>query len=60
MNFVKENRAADWEPAASIKLKIGNHAFRATGIAAYLKNGGTREKIGSAGEPCRDALAAAP
>jgi integrase len=26
-----------------IKTKIGNHTFRATGITAYLKNGGTLE-----------------
>jgi hypothetical protein len=26
--------------AASIKTRIGNHPFRATGITAYLKNGG--------------------
>jgi integrase len=30
--------------AASIETKIGNHAFRATGITAYVKNGGTLEK----------------
>ena len=30
--------------AASIETKIGNHTFRATGITAYLKNGGTLEK----------------
>jgi integrase len=30
--------------AAGIKTKIGNHNFRATGITAYLKNGGTLEK----------------
>jgi integrase len=29
--------------AASIGAKIGNHTFRATGITAYLKNGGTLE-----------------
>jgi integrase len=29
---------------AEIETKIGNHTFRATGIAAYLKNGGTLEK----------------
>ena len=29
--------------AAGIKTKIGNHTFRATGITAYLKNGGKRE-----------------
>ncbi len=30
--------------AAGIKTKIGNHSFRATGITAYLKNGGPLEK----------------
>ena len=30
--------------AAGIKTAIGNHSFRATGITAYLKNGGTLEK----------------
>jgi integrase len=30
--------------AASIRTKIGKHTFRATGITAYLKNGGTLEK----------------
>lgn len=30
--------------AAEITTKIGNHTFRATGITAYLKNGGTLEK----------------
>ena len=30
--------------AADIEMKIGNHTFRATGITAYLKNGGTLEK----------------
>jgi site-specific recombinase XerD len=30
--------------AAGIATKIGNHTFRATGITAYLKNGGTLEK----------------
>ena len=29
---------------AGIETKIGNHTFRATGITAYLKNGGTLEK----------------
>ncbi len=29
--------------AAGIDTKIGNHTFRATGITAYLKNGGTLE-----------------
>ena len=30
--------------AAGIKTKIGNHTFRATGMTAYLKNGGRLEK----------------
>lgn len=29
--------------AAGIDTRIGNHTFRATGITAYLKNGGTLE-----------------
>ena len=29
--------------AAGIQTKVGNHSFRATGITAYLKNGGTLE-----------------
>jgi site-specific recombinase XerD len=29
--------------AAGICTAIGNHTFRATGITAYLKNGGTLE-----------------
>jgi hypothetical protein len=27
--------------AVGIAMKIGNHTFRATGLTAYLKNGGT-------------------
>ena len=34
-----EARAA----AAGIATKIGNHTFRATGLTAYLRNGGTLE-----------------
>ena len=30
--------------AAGLATRIGNHTFRATGITAYLKNGGTLEK----------------
>jgi integrase len=30
--------------AAGIATRIGNHSFRATGITAYLRNGGTLEK----------------
>ena len=37
--MVKRRRSA-----AGIETKIGNHSFRATGITAYLKNGGTLEK----------------
>jgi integrase len=29
--------------AAGIETAIGNHTFRATGITAYLENGGTLE-----------------
>jgi integrase len=29
--------------AVGIETKLGNHGFRATGITAYLKNGGTLE-----------------
>jgi site-specific recombinase XerD len=38
-----QRRATD----AGINTKIGNHSFRATGITAYLKNGGTLEKAAS-------------
>ena len=30
--------------AVGIKTQIGNHTFRANGITAYLKNGGTLEQ----------------
>lgn len=30
--------------AAKIGTRVGNHTFRATGVTAYLKNGGTLEK----------------
>jgi site-specific recombinase XerD len=33
---------------AGIETKLGNHSFRATGITAYLKNGGTLEKAAMA------------
>jgi len=36
--------AASADQAAGIRTRIGNHTFRATGITAYLKNGGTLEK----------------
>jgi integrase/recombinase XerD len=33
-----------WTRAAGIRTRSGNLTFRATGISAYLKNGGTLEK----------------
>ena len=30
--------------ATGIATKLGNHSFRAPGITAYLKNGGTLER----------------
>jgi integrase len=33
---------------AGIATKLGNHGFRATGITAYLKNGGARSKKAAA------------
>jgi hypothetical protein len=30
--------------AAEVTAKIGNNTFQATGVAAYLNNGGTLEK----------------
>ena len=30
--------------SAGISTRVGNHTFRATGVTAYLKNGGTLEK----------------
>jgi hypothetical protein len=32
--------------AAEITTKIGNHTFRATGVTAHPKNGGTLQKVG--------------
>ena len=32
-----------WAHAASIRTRIGNHTFRATGITEYLRNGGKLE-----------------
>ncbi len=45
--------------AAGIATKIGNHSFHATGITAYLENGGTLEKGRRHGQPCLDAHHAA-
>jgi hypothetical protein len=44
---------------AGIGTKLGNHSFPATGITAYLKNGGTLEKGCGDGEPCVNAHNAA-
>jgi site-specific recombinase XerD len=30
--------------SAGVTTRVGNHTFRATGITAYLKNGGTLER----------------
>jgi len=30
--------------SAAIMTRVGNHTFRATGVTAYLKNGGTLER----------------
>jgi site-specific recombinase XerD len=30
--------------AAGVITRMGNHTFRATGVTAYLKNGGTLER----------------
>lgn len=40
--------------AAGIATKLGNHSFRATGITAYLKNGGTLEKAAQMANQCFD------
>jgi site-specific recombinase XerC len=40
--------------AAGIATKLGNHSFRATGITAYLKNGGTLEKAAAMANQCLD------
>jgi integrase len=42
--IVTRGVAASADQAAGIRTRIGNHTFRATGITAYLKNGGTLEK----------------
>ena len=40
--------------AGRIATRVGNHTFRATGVTAYLKNGGTLERRRADGEPCLD------
>ena len=45
--------------AAGIATKLGNHSFRATGITAYLKNGGTLEKAAQMAKPRQHAHDAA-
>ena len=39
-----QRRAKAAEITTEITTKIGNHTFRATGVTAYLKSGGTLEK----------------
>jgi integrase len=41
--------------AAGIETKLGNHSFRATGITAYLKNGGALEKAAAMANHARRA-----
>ena len=43
--------AAHSPAGAGIPTKIGNHTFRATGITAYLKNGGTLENAAAMANP---------
>jgi len=40
--------------AVGINTKLDHHSFRATGITAYLKNGGTLKKNRRNGKPCLD------
>jgi hypothetical protein len=44
------------QKSAGIASQVGNHTFRATGVTAYVKNGGT---LGADGELCLDAHHAA-
>ena len=41
--------------ARAAETKIGNHTFRATGVTAYLKNGGTLEKAAQMANHARTA-----
>jgi hypothetical protein len=43
--------------AAGIATKLGNHSFRATGITAYLKNGGTLEMAAAMANPRNSTIA---
>ena len=45
--------------SGGITTRVGNHTFRATGVTAYLKNGGTLGTRRANGEPCLDAHDAA-
>ncbi|WP_245257384.1 tyrosine-type recombinase/integrase [Methylocapsa acidiphila] len=45
--------------AAGIATRVGNHTFRATSVAANLKNGGTLERAAQMAEPCEHANDAA-
>jgi hypothetical protein len=35
--------------SGGITTRVGNHTFRATGVTAYLKNGGTLERAAQMG-----------
>jgi hypothetical protein len=43
MRFVLGKGSCHPQTAAGIHAPIGNHTFRATGITAYLANGGALE-----------------
>ena len=45
--------------SGGITTRVGNHTFRATGVTAYLKNGGTLGTRRADGEPCHHAHDAA-
>jgi integrase len=40
--------------SGGITTRVGNHTFRATGVTAYLKNGGTLECAARMAKPCLD------
>jgi hypothetical protein len=46
--------------SADVTTRVGNHTFRATGVSAYMKNGGTLEKAAQDGEPCSLAVRGPP
>ena len=45
----RRTKSAGAPATAAIETKLGNHSFPATGVTAYLKNGGTLEKAAAMG-----------